>query len=362
MSTCKSSNFEKRLEAYGLTRRDFLKICGGLAAIMGVSQAAVPKIAGAIEKASKKPNVVWTLFSCDTGCTESFIKTNAPSTAKVVLDIINLEHHNTIMAAAGEQNIDLLNKAIKEGGFVWIAEGGVPTKPGYGQIADKEISDWANELNKSAAAVIAVGACATSGGIPAAKPNPSGVKSIKDATGNPNVINVSGCPANPDWLVSTVVYYLTFKKVPPLDSQNRPKFIYGQTIHDLCPRRAAFEAGNFVPYPGAPEEESKSFCLLKVGCKGPATFANCPVNLWNNRTNWCNGAGQCVGCAEQTFPDGMSPFYEELPGISIPGFGGTTATADKIGAAVGAAAVVGVGVHALSGLVKGPKGKAKVKE
>ena len=349
--------FKEKLESRGITRRDFLKICGTLATMMGVSQASVPKIAGAIEKTAKKPSVVWTAFAACTGCSESLLKAYQPGIAKIVLDIISLDYHNTINAASGEQNISLLNDLIKKGDYIWLAEGAVPEEDGFCEIGDKQCKDWATELAKNAQAIVAVGTCSSAGGIPGARPNPGKVKSIAEATGA-TVINLTGCPPNPDWMISTLVYWLTYKKLPPLDSKNRPLFIYGQTVHDICPRRGMFEEGNFVPYPGAPEE-AKEFCLYKVGCKGPAAPANCPQVLWNHKTNWCNGGGQCIGCTDANFPDAETPFYGMLPGVAIPGFAGTTVTADKLGLVAGAAAVVGIGVHAAAGAVAGKNKKAE---
>ena len=70
-----------------------------------------------------------------------------------------------------------------------------------------------------AAATIAIGTCATFGGLPAAAPNPTGALGVADAVpGVKNLINLSACPANVENLTALIVYYLTFKRWPPLDS------------------------------------------------------------------------------------------------------------------------------------------------
>jgi len=52
-----------------LSRRDFLKICGSTAALLGIGQAAVPRIAEALERAvAKRPSVIWLGEIADLDC------------------------------------------------------------------------------------------------------------------------------------------------------------------------------------------------------------------------------------------------------------------------------------------------------
>jgi hydrogenase small subunit len=86
----------------------------------------------------------------------------------------------------------------------------------------------------------------------------------------------------------------------------RPKAFYGKLIHDNCPRRAYFDAGQFARHPGEPG------CLYELGCKGPVTYADCPLRLWNGGVNWCIGAGApCIGCVEPNFPDKLQPMFKK---------------------------------------------------
>ncbi len=173
--------------------------------------------------------------------------------------------------------------------------------------------------------------------LPAASPNPTGALGVADAVpGVKNLVNLSACPANVENLTALIVYYLTFKRLPPLDRYRRPLFAYGKSIHDNCERRAHFDAGQYVEEWGD-EGHRTGYCLYKMGCKGPVTYQNCPNIRWNGGTNWPIGCGHpCIGCAEPDFWDKMTPFYQHLEGI--PGFGVGT-TVDQ----VGALAVVGVG-------------------
>jgi hydrogenase small subunit len=142
------------------------------------------------------------------------------------------------------------------------------------------------------------------------------------------VINLPGCPMNVQNLTATIVHYLTFKAWPATDVRGRPLFAYGQLVHDQCERRAHFEQGEYVLAWGD-EGARKGWCLYKMGCKGPATFANCPTVRFNDATSWPVKAGHgCVGCTMPQFWDAMSPFYRRLP--TPPPFA-SEVTADQIG-------------------------------
>jgi len=159
-----------------------------------------------------------------------------------------------------------------------------------------------------AKAVIALGACATHGGIPAGKPNPTEAKGVKDVLGKgATVINIPGCPAHPDWFVGTLVHLIMYG-IPELDDKARPKMFFADTIHQNCPNYSYYVDGQFASKFG------DKGCLIMLGCKGPETRSDCPLRRWNNATEWCIGAGApCIGCCSLDFPDGPSPFYTALP-------------------------------------------------
>jgi hydrogenase small subunit len=227
----------------------------------------------------------------------------------------------------------------KAGRYLAVVEGSIPTgaNGAYCCIGGRSALEIAREVCGSAAATIAMGTCATFGGLPAAAPNPTGALGVADAVpGLKNLINLSACPANVENLTALIVYFLTFKRWPPLDSWRRPLFAYGKSIHDNCERRAHFDAGQYVENWGD-EAHRTGYCLYRMGCKGPVTFQNCPNVRWNGGTNWPIGCGHpCIGCAEPDFWDKMTPFYKHLAGV--PGFG-VASSVDK----VGLWATVGVG-------------------
>jgi len=328
------------LESRGVSRREFLGFCAKMAAILALPSSAAAAIAKAVGS-DQKPVLVWLEFQDCCGNTESFLRAHRPTVAEVILDTLSVNYHETVMAAAGHQAEQALAKTVADhsGQYLAVVEGSIPTgaNGAYCTIGGRSAIQIAREVCGKAAATIAVGTCAAFGGIPAARPNPTGAVAVADAVpGIKNLINLSACPANAENVTALVVYYLTMKQLPPLDQYRRPLFAYGKLIHDNCERRAHYDAGQYVEMWGDPGHRL-GYCLYKMGCKGPVTAQNCPVVRWNEGTNWPIGCGHpCVGCAEPNFWDQMSPFYRHLQGI--PGFG-VASSVDKVGLA-------GVGVVA----------------
>lgn len=306
--------FYERLEQKGVTRRDFMKFCTFLTATMGLSAASVTKVAEVFAAPPKRPPVIWLHFAECTGCSESFLRTMYPWIDEIVLEIVSLEYHETIMAAAGHQAEENLKEAVKKykGEFICIAEGAISTKDNgvYGKIGGRTFLEVARDVIPNALATIAIGQCACYGGVQAAAPNPGGFVGVKDALKMRDIINIPGCPPNPINIVGTIANYLLLGKLPKLDSVGRPLFAYNKTVHDQCPRRSHFELGEFAPEFGSPEAE-KGWCLYELGCRGPMAYNNCPTAKFNDGTSWPVEAGHpCLGCSEPGFWDYMSPFYE----------------------------------------------------
>jgi len=112
----------------GLSRRDFLKLCGSAAAAVGLADLfGVEKVAAALESAAKKPPVIWLEGQDCAGCTISLISLEDPSPASLILDKISIRYHETIMAGAGHVAEKVLEDTIKEGGYVLIVEGSIPS-------------------------------------------------------------------------------------------------------------------------------------------------------------------------------------------------------------------------------------------
>ncbi|MDH5542159.1 MAG: hydrogenase small subunit [Nitrospinota bacterium] len=345
---------ERRRDAFGeIDRRDFMSFCATMAAVLGLGASYIPKIAEAVEKAAGKPSVIWLHFAECTGDSEAFIRSTYPSTEELILEILSVDYHETIMAASGTAAEEALAQAMKEnkGKYIAVCEGAIPLavppgpagkKGAYLTIAGKTGLELANEVCGDAAAVMCVGNCASFGGVQAQRPNPTGAVGIEEATGIPT-LKIAGCPHNVVNSVATVVNFLLLGTLPRTDKLGRPLFAYGKRIHDACPRRAHFDAGQFVEEFGD-QGAKDGWCLYKVGCKGPQTYHNCSIVEYNDGTSWpIKGGHGCIGCSEPKFWDNMSPFYERLPNVILPG---VEATADKVGFTLVGAAAVGAAAHA----------------
>ncbi len=353
-----SKSLKEVLEEKGISRRDFLKWSAALAASLSLPASFAPVVAEAAEVSNRLP-VVWLHLAECTGCSESLIRTDAPTIDDLIFNYINLEYHDTLMAAAGWQAEENFDEALKKyaGRFILCVEGGSPTKNGgefltIGPFAQTGL-DKLKETAKKAAAIIAVGTCSSFGGIQAAHPNPTGTVGIHKVLNKP-VINVPGCPPSAKNIVGTIVYYILFGALPAVDNFNRPKFAYGMRIHDLCERRGHFDAGEFVEEFGS-EEAMNGFCLYKVGCKGPYTFNNCSRERFNQHTSWPVQAGHgCIGCSEPDFWDAMAPYEEPLANHKFMSIS-ADATADKVGITILTVAGVAIAAHAALSAIKNPK-------
>jgi len=336
------------LERRGVSRRDFLTFCGSMATMLGLGELATPRIARALQ-AQKRPTVIWLSLQECTGCVESVLRTAEPTIGDVVLDVVSLDYQHNIMAAAGHQAEAALQDSIakNKGEYLLVVTGSIPLADDgiYTTIGGRTAKTILEEAGKGAKAVIAIGACAHWGNIQAARPNPTGAVGVSEVVKDRPVVNIAGCPPIGDVVTATIVHFLTFNRLPALDYDGRPLFAYGARIHDQCPRRANFDAGQFVEE-FDDEAARKGWCLYHVGCKGPATYSPCPIFLWNTRTSWPIGAGHpCLGCTERNFWDAMTPFYGRLPNVA--GFG-VERYADTLGAALAIGATAGVAAHAIA--------------
>jgi hydrogenase small subunit len=262
------------------------------------------------------------------GCSVSLLNALNPSVQNLLIDPIvpgkhvSLKFHATVMAGQGEPVIEVLKDISREkpNEFILLIDGSIPVAEDglycrLGELDGKELTmkDMSADLARKALAVIGVGTCASFGGIPSGYPNPTGVKSVAafldDEGIEKPVINISGCPPHPDWMIGTIADVLIngLPTEDKLDDALRPKAFFGELIHDNCPRRGFFDAGQFA------KKTSDPGCLYEIGCKGPVTYADCPTRKWNNGVSWCIGSGaQCIGCVEPDFHDTLAPMFEKL--------------------------------------------------
>jgi hydrogenase small subunit len=293
--------FDANLMSAGLSRRDFMKAITTLTAVMGLPAAMAPEVAHAAESKDRQP-VIWLHFQECTGCSESILRSGHPDTASILLDIINLEYQETLMPGAGFQAEHALEAAMEAnaGKYILVLEGAVPMKENgiYCKVGGVTAHDSLVKAAANAFAVVSLGTCAVLGGVQAAAPNPTGAVSCSSLVNDKPLINMPGCPPNPYNLPALLLYILTTGKLPELDSELRPLFAYGRIIHEHCERRPHYDAGRFAKAFGD-ETHALGYCLFELGCKGPATHANCSTLRFNDGVAWPISIGHpCIGCTE----------------------------------------------------------------
>ncbi len=348
------------VESEGVNRRDFMKWASATTATLMLPPMFTPLVAEATELMNRVP-VIWIELQDCAGNSEALLRSSAPTVDDLLFDVLSLEFHETIMAASGHQADAQLEDAIEhfKGKYLLFVEGAIPTAMNgqYGTIgaSGETFQEHLMRLSNDAAAVVAVGSCATFGGIPAAAPNPTGAVGVMDLVKGKPVINIPACPANPANMVGVVLHFVLTGQVPELDSLLRPKFAFGYRIHDNCERRAHFDAGEYVEEWGD-EGAKNNWCLYKMGCKGPMTFNNCSIIRYNEGANWPIGVGRgCIGCSE---PDFWDKYAYERPmadaNIKAP-TGGVEKTVDEFGLGLLTATTIGIGVHAVASAVAGKR-------
>jgi Ni,Fe-hydrogenase I small subunit len=336
-----------------ITRRDLLKASAVVAGALGLTGTGLVRMREALAKEGGLP-VVWFQGQGCTGCSVSLLNSIYYTTIDdLLLNTLDLEFHPNVSAAAGQLAIDAAEAAYTKGGYALVVEGAIPSADGGracylwpGLTALNGVRRFATK----AAVVLAVGTCASFGGMSAGKPNPTRAQSVSQVLGRRTaVINIPGCPVHPDWLVGTIAYLLKYGKAPALDSYGRPRDYFGTTVHARCPNRNSYTGPNHHSRgrpcgqchgaglredPLSPNEIPAGYlsapgCTWPLGCKGVVTNCDCPVRKWNSPAqnvagvNWCIGARSvCFGCTEPNFPDGMEPFYTALASAAVGGTGG----------------------------------------
>jgi hydrogenase small subunit len=331
----------------GFSRRDFMKFTAFMAAYMGLESSAIGQIDKALKETPRLP-IIWEHFQECTCCSESFIRSDHPIVADILLDKVSLDYTMTLMAASGHQ-AEAAKKATMEkykGEYILCVEGSVPMGADGNLccIAGRTAIDQLKESAAGAKAIIAWGSCASSGCVQSAKPNPTEATPIHKIIKDKPIIRVPGCPPIGEVMAGVIVHVIAFGKLPELDRQGRPKAFYAKRVHDSCYRRPYYDAGLFVES-FDDVNAKKGYCLYKVGCRGPMTYNACGTIKWNNGVSYPIQSGHgCIGCSEDDFWDN-GPFYERLTNIS--GFG-IEETADKIGMIATGVVAGGAIAHAIT--------------
>ncbi|MBF0368972.1 MAG: hydrogenase small subunit [Magnetococcales bacterium] len=300
-------------DSLGVTRRELLRFSATAAALLALPTTSVTALADALVRA-RRPSVIWLSFQECTGCTESLTRAHAPTIEELILQLISLDYHHTLQAASGQAAEEARKAAMAEnfGRYILVVDGALPLDhPEYSTIAGIDNRTMLEESAKGAAAVIAVGSCASFGGLPAAQPNPTGAVPVSAIVTDKPLLHLPGCPPIPAVISAVVAHFLTFSTLPELDGQLRPKAFYGETIHDRCYRRPFYDQGLFAES-FDDEGARQGWCLFKLGCKGPTTYNACATLRWNHGTSFPIQSGHgCLGCSEARFWD-AGDFYKPI--------------------------------------------------
>lgn len=299
-------------------------------------------------------HVFWVAgMSCD-GCTIAVSGATAPSVEQLLGGTIPglprvVLHHPVLSVSAGHGFMAPFRQAVEGtlgAPYVIVLEGSVPDDQalehegyfsGLGVGADwpetmpaprpadqpLRVTDWLKAMAPGAAACIAIGTCATWGGVPAAAGNVTGSMGLMDFLGKDYrstlgvpVINIPGCSPVGDNFTETVGAVLMFLQgigpLPDFDELGRPSWLFGETVHHHCPRAGYYEEGIFAHSYGDQE------CVVEIGCWGPVVQCNITERGAINHMGGCMVAGgPCIGCTMPGFPDKYSPFYRAAPGSAL---------------------------------------------
>jgi hydrogenase small subunit len=296
------------------------------------------------ELAIPEIDVLWITagLSCD-GDTVSITAATQPSIEDIVLGVLpgipKVRLHNPLLAYANGSDFLKpfhLAAAGKLGPFMLVVEGSIPnernkaegywagfgTDPATGQPI--LTTDWIDRLAPKAWAVVAAGTCATYGGIHAMAGNVTGCMGLEDhlgrafrSTSGLPIVNVPGCPVQPDNFMEVLLYLLRQAADPavppiPLDDKRRPTWLFGYTLHEGCDRGGFYEQADFAAEYGRPQ------CIVRLGCWGPVVQCNVGKRGWMNGIGGCpNVGGICIGCTMPGFPDKFMPFMDLPPGALL---------------------------------------------
>jgi uptake hydrogenase small subunit len=272
-------------------------------------------------------NLLWLQGGACSGNTMSFLNAEEPSACDLVTDFgINILWHPSLGMELGD-NLQGMLKACVSGKTkldIFVFEGTVINAPNgsgnWNRFAGRPMKEWVRELCAAADFVVAIGDCATWGGIPATAPNPTdsqGLQFLKKTSGGflgekfrskagLPVINIPGCPAHPDWVTQILVAIATGRTGDiSLDSYHRPKTFFQTFTQTGCTRNMFFAYKQ-----PADEFGQRRGCLFyDLGCRGPMTHSPCNRILWNRQSSKTRAGMPCLGCTEPEFP-----FFELAPG------------------------------------------------
>ena len=232
---------------------------------------------------------------------------------------IRLLWHPSLSEESGSEVVDIL-ESVASGETpldILCIEGSILRGPDGTGLCNRlagsgtTMLEWARMLAPRAGHCIAVGTCASYGGIHAALPDPTDAcglqyegsetggalgSDFRSRSGMP-VINVAGCAPHPGWIMETIAALsMGDFDESDLDALGRPKFFAKSLAHHGCERNEYYE------FKASAEKFSDLGCLMEhLGCKATQAVGDCNQRAWNGTGSCTHGGFSCIACTSPNF-------------------------------------------------------------
>ncbi|WP_417249132.1 HupU protein [Celeribacter sp.] len=282
-------------------------------------------------------NILWLQSAGCGGCTMSLLCAEDPNLFDI-LDGAGLEFlwHPTLSEATGAPVRRMLEDIVegRQKLDILCVEGSIVRGPnGTGRFhmlsgTGKSMLEWVRDLAPMAQYVVAVGTCATYGGVTSTGENPADAVGVQydgalaggalpadfvSRAGLP-VINVAGCPTHPGWVTETLLMLSANELgAEQLDSFARPRFYADHLVHHGCPKNEFYE------YKASATKLSEVGCMMEhLGCIGTQAVGDCNIRSWNGEGSCTRAGYPCINCTAPEFEEPGHGFTETPKFAGIP--------------------------------------------
>ena len=181
-----------------ISRREFLRVAAAAAAVGRLAPAALANLQDSLLEGG--PRVIWLQGAGCDGCAVSFLNSiHHASVDDLLVNTLDVEFQSNLMAVAGDLAVSAANAAGAEPGYILIVEGAIPTGANGRYCVlwpGMTMHDGLVSFAENAAFILAIGACASYGGMSGGEPNPTNAGGVGDiaSMGAPGTGGASGAP------------------------------------------------------------------------------------------------------------------------------------------------------------------------